>query len=130
MKIRILAAAALAALALSAGEWKGLEEANWCAGRKLKPSDLRRRIVTVVEWDAECPDCKDVLAFVQKNVIGQRVSGHPVAMLASHRAGTDAEKVASAAAENGIKCAVYRNAGFSDVRGGGPASTWSTPPRR
>ena len=111
-----VALSALAALPLSAGEWKGLEESNWRAGRKLRPNDLRRKVVTVVEWGVGCPDCPDVLGFVQKNVIGQRVNGHPVAMLASHLQEEDPEKVKAAAAARGIKCAVYQDARFSDVK--------------
>lgn len=110
---------ACSALALVAGEWKGLDEANWCMGRKLQPNDLRRRVVTVVEWTTGCPDCGEVLAFIQKNVIGQRAAGHPVGMLASHHGDGGADAVKTAAEGYGVKCAVYRNAGFSGAKGGG-----------
>ena len=110
------ALAAMSACSLMAGEWKGLEEANWRFGRKLRPSDFRRKVVTVVEWGADCGDCTEVLAFVQKNVIGQRLNGHPVAMLASHRLEGDAAAVKAAAEAKGIKCGVYQDARFSDVK--------------
>ena len=112
------ALAVFAAFSLLAGEWKGLEESNWRFGRKLKPTDLRRKVVTVVEWGADCPDCAETLAFVQKNVIGQRQNEHPVAMLASHCQEAGADKVKAAAEALGIKCAVYQDAAFSDVKKG------------
>ena len=115
------ALAALAAFGLAAGEWKGLEEGNWRFGRKLQPNDLRRKIVTVVEWGAGSSDAAEALAFIQKNVIGQRVNGHPVAMLASHRKAGDAEQVRFAAEALGVKCAVYQDAAFSDAKGAGGA---------
>ena len=114
--VALAALAALSACPLMAGEWKGLEEANWRFGRKVRPNDFRRKVVTVVEWGADCGDCPEVLAFVQKNVIGQRLNGHPVAMLASHRLEGDAATVKAAAEAKGIKCAVYQDARFSDVK--------------
>jgi len=118
MKCIVSAVLALSAMVLVAGEWKGLDDSSWCAGRKLRPNDLRKKIVTVVEWSTSCPDCGETLAFVQKNVIGQRLAGHPVGMLASHRGQAGAEAVKTAAEGLGIKCAVYQDAAFTDAKGG------------
>lgn len=112
------AAVALAAIAGMAGEWKGLEEANWLSGRKVKPLELRRKIVAVVDWGKSAEGSAETIGFIQKNVGGHRANGHPVDMVASHREGGEVEAIKAAIAAGGIKCPVYQGAEYSEAPGG------------
>lgn len=87
-------------------EWKGLEDSNWYHGKKLKLSDLRRKVVMVEEWTSE-NDAAETMAFVEKCWRGY--SHQPFILIASHRGERNDEKVKAAIAKIGITCSVYQN---------------------
>lgn len=110
--------ALFAAVSAVAGEWKGLEEDNWIFGRKMTAADLRRKVVFVVDWDVNAASAAEDLLFVQKNVIGQKNSGHPVEIVASCRSSATMEEMKAAAPKFfSAKCPVYQGAEFSDAPG-------------
>ncbi len=119
MKKAFLLLAASVAISAVAGEWKGLEEANWIFGRKIAPAELRRKVVFVVDWglDSAAGAAQDLI-FVQKNVIGQKNSGHPVEIVASCRSTATMEDMKAAAPKYfSAKCPVYQGVEFSDAPG-------------
>lgn len=118
MKKFAYALALFAVGAVWAGEWKGLEEANWIFGRKMTAADLRRKVVFVVDWDVNSASAAEDILFVQKNVIGQKNSGHPVEIVASCRSSATMDEMKAAAPKFfSAKCAVYQGAEFSDAPG-------------
>ncbi len=107
------------ALGATAGEWKGFEDSNWISGPKIKPGDLRRKVVLVAEWGMDAAaECAESLAFAQKNALGQKANGHPVVFICSHRQGGDLEKIRAAAASLKLAGPVYQAAEYSEAPGG------------
>ncbi len=98
---------------LFAGEWHGLTDENWYSGRKLTVRDLRRKVVLVEEWGVNCPDCKEVMPFVEKCWRGY--SEHPFVMIASHRQDKNPAAVKEAVTEAKLTCSVYQDVEFSDA---------------
>ena len=101
----LLFCAVLFSLPLAA-EWKGLDDANFLCGKKLKPSDLRRKVVMVEEWTSDKVD-SETMSFVEKCWRGY--SFHPFVLIASHRGGRDPEKVKEIAGKLGLTCPVYQD---------------------
>lgn len=91
-------------LSVCAG-WKGLEDSNWLHGKKLKLSDLRRKVVMVEEWSSS-QDALETMAFVEKCWRGY--SFHPFTLIASHRGERDGEKIKEVISKVGMTCSVYQ----------------------
>jgi hypothetical protein len=86
-------------------QWKGLEDSNWLHGKKLKLSDLRRKVVMVEEWSSS-QDASETMAFVEKCWRGY--SFHPFVLIAAHMGEKDGEKIKDVISKVGMTCSVYQ----------------------
>jgi hypothetical protein len=86
-------------------EWKGLDDSNWCHGKKLKTSDLGRKVVMVEEWSSS-QDATETMAFVEKCWRGY--SFHPFILIASHMSERNDEKIKETISKVGMTCSVYQ----------------------
>jgi hypothetical protein len=87
-------------------QWKGIEDSNWYHGKKLKLSDLRRKVVMVEEWTSD-KDSSETMAFVEKCWRGY--SFHPFILIASHRGEREDQKVKDVISKVGLTCSVYQD---------------------
>ena len=113
MRKIILSFLSICSLSISfAGEWKGLDDANWYSGKKLSLKDLRRKIIMVEEWDSSV-DASETMGFVEKCYRGY--SSHPFVLIASHKGVKDDAKVKASIAANSLTCPVYQGVEYTSA---------------
>ena len=90
--------------------WTGIEPDNWCAGLKIKPDSLKRKIVLVFEFSTDDEISTGMLPRIQQ--VWSAYNTKPFVVLGSHR-GDDSRAAAAAAKKAGVSFPVYQGAGWS-----------------
>jgi len=109
-KTAISACAALTALALHAGIWRGLEEGNYYSGPKVTEADLAGKVVLVDQWGVNCPPCRALLPAMQK--LWNANKSKPFVLLGSHCQGRAPREVQELVDANKLTYPIYDFAGL------------------
>ena len=114
-QFRIVAAAALAALAVdaSAAGWRNIDDGHHLGGRRASEGYMKGKVVLVDRWGAHCPPCRKMLPQVEH--IWQSFKTKSFVVLGGHCAGWGtADEVRRIIDENKLTYPVYEDAGLAD----------------
>lgn len=118
MKKTILAAfAAVAAVSLNAGMWRGLDDSGYYSGPKITEADLAGKVVLVDQWGVNCPPCRALLPAMQK--LWDANKSKPFVLIGAHCQGRTPAKVMELVNANKLTYPIYDFAGLVDAPGNG-----------
>ncbi len=98
--------------AVGAGEWRGLGDADWISGPKVKTERLKGRIVFVECWGINCPPCRASLPHVQQ--LYKKYGPKGVVFIGSHCQRGTKEDILALLKQAGVEYPIYQFAGYSE----------------